>query len=147
MKTTYKKALNSDLEWYQDLRKITIRLPLRGTSLKKIDVYLADLLLKINVQEKNFVKVYDLRHEVDYQSKENSTVYVDEHLEVHLMKKEAKLWDDLLENSLSKEERLARRQDSIKRKEEEEQKFYKNKQDLKIRKKERTIYYNMHHTV
>ena len=61
-------------EWFQDNKTVTVRLEVRNTSAKNIDVELADLVLKINVLDKKLVKTWDLAHEVDFLSKENSTV-------------------------------------------------------------------------
>lgn len=40
-------------------------------SLKKIDIYMSDLVLKINVNEIKYVKILDLKHEIDFESTEN----------------------------------------------------------------------------
>ena len=70
------------------------------------------------MQEKNFVKIFDLQHEIDYQSKENVVVYANDYLEVTLVKKEDIIWTDLTVQDLSKEEQRERREKSFKRKEE-----------------------------
>ena len=51
-------------EWYEDLKSIMIKIPIKNVSMKKIDIFLSDLVLKINVNEKKMIKVIDLKHEV-----------------------------------------------------------------------------------
>ena len=58
-------------EWYEDLKSIKIKFPIKGVSLKKIDIYMSDLVLKINVNEIKYVKILDLKHEIDFESTEN----------------------------------------------------------------------------
>lgn len=78
--------------------------------MKKIDVFISDLVLKINITEKKWVRVLDLKHEVDFQSKENSVVYANEVLEIVIVKQEEKKeWEDLIEDTLDKEQIKQRR--------------------------------------
>ena len=60
-------------EWFQDKKTVTVRLEVGNTSITKIKLELADLVLKI-ILDKRLVKTLDLAHEVDYLSKENSKV-------------------------------------------------------------------------
>ena len=39
--------------------------------MKKIDIYMSDLILKINVNEIKYIKILDLKHEIDFESTEN----------------------------------------------------------------------------
>ncbi len=72
-------------EWHQDQKNIHIRIPIKGTSLKKIDIFLSDVILKVNCMEKNFVKILDLSEQIDYESKDNRVVYTQEILEISLI--------------------------------------------------------------
>jgi len=56
--------------------------------LKKIDLFISDYLLKINVVDKNFVKVFDLKYEIDFANPENSAIYNNDILEIVMIKKE-----------------------------------------------------------
>jgi len=58
-------------EWYEDLKSIMIKIPIKNVSMKKIDIFLSDLVLKINVNEIKMIKVIDLKHEVQFDSTEN----------------------------------------------------------------------------
>lgn len=77
--------------------------------MKKIDIFISDFLLKINVLDKNFVKIFDLKYEIDFANPENNAIYNNDILEVILVKKESKLWDNLIETGLTKEEFRKRR--------------------------------------
>ena len=113
---------------------VKVRIPAKGIAVKKIDVFVSDLVLKINIPEKKWVRVIDLKHPVDFLSKENAVVFANEIVEVTLIKKEEKLhWEDLVEDTLGKEELKQRRQESFGRKEEAEKEFIKTRGDLKIK--------------
>lgn len=121
-------------EWFQDARSVRVRLEIKGTSSKKIDVSTSDLTLKVNIQEKNYVRLFDLEHEIDYLSKEATVVYANDVLEVTLIKKEEnKAWSSLVVENLSREELRQRREESFKRKEAQESAFKKQLSELKIK--------------
>jgi hypothetical protein len=62
-------------EWNQDKKFVYVQIPLPAhTSLKKVDIFLSDLILKVNSLEKNQVHFLDLLHEVDFRSPENKFV-------------------------------------------------------------------------
>ena len=48
-------------EWYESDSTITIQLPISNTSLQKIDIYVSDLVLKVNVPSQKYVKLLDLK--------------------------------------------------------------------------------------
>lgn len=45
---------------------------------------MSDVILKVNLQERNYVKIFDLQHEIDFKSKENTVVYANDTLEITL---------------------------------------------------------------
>jgi len=45
-----------------------IKFPIKGVSMKKIDIYMSDLVLKINVTDLKLVKLLDLKYEIDFES-------------------------------------------------------------------------------
>lgn len=56
-----------DIDWEQDKDKIRVKVGLTGvTSMKGVEVYLSDCVLRVNVAEKKIVKVLDLEQEVDF---------------------------------------------------------------------------------
>lgn len=121
-----------DFEWYQDNKCVKVRIQISGTTSKKIDVSVADLVLKINAMEVKKVVVFDLRHEVDPYSKETRFVYSNGIFEATLIKKEqGKEWENLLIPDMDKEEIKTRRQESFKRQEEQHQEFLKNREKLR----------------
>ncbi|EAR87721.1 tetratricopeptide repeat protein (macronuclear) [Tetrahymena thermophila SB210] len=121
-------------EWYQDNKIVKIRIPIKGITMKKIDIFISDLVLKINITEKKWVRVLDLKHEIDFQGQENNVVYANEVLEIILVKKEEKKhWEDLIEDGLDKEQIKKRRQESFQRRETAYQEHLKQRNDLKIK--------------
>lgn len=130
MKKTIQKK---ETQWYQTELTLTIKYPISGVSLKKIDFYLTDTFLKINITEKKSIKFFDFHSNIDYQNKGNSFLYINEHLEITLYKQEARLWSNLLIDNLSKEELLKRREEATNRKREEEAQHLRNLNDLKIK--------------
>lgn len=67
--------LMKDVEWTQDLNSLTVKVPIKRTTLKKIDVMFADQVIKITCTEKNIVKIFDLFLDIDNISKKNSIKY------------------------------------------------------------------------
>ena len=118
-------------EWSQDINSINVTIPITGASLKNIDVYLTDLVLKINVKSTNIVKILDLESEIDYTSRENRTTYNNGLLELYIKKAEPKSWDSLTAKSLSKDETRKRRDESFKRREDREAELQSQRSDLK----------------
>ena len=50
-----------DIDWEQDKNQIRVKIGLTGvTSMKGVEVYLSDLVLRVNVADKKIVKVLDL---------------------------------------------------------------------------------------
>ena len=43
--------------------------------MKKIDIFMSDVLLKINVTELKMIKILDLKYEIDFESTENHVKY------------------------------------------------------------------------
>lgn len=126
------KSKKIDFEWTQDSTTVTIKYEIKSVSLKKIDVYAAPYFLKINVQERNLVKYIDFYFEVDFSNKENTILYIDQVLEVKLLKQLSGLWPEITDFGLDKENIFKRRQESITIKENFEKDFNKKLSDLKI---------------
>jgi hypothetical protein len=56
-------------EWNQDQKFVYVRIPLPShLSLKKIDIFLSDLILRVTSLEKKSTHFLDLAKEVDYKS-------------------------------------------------------------------------------
>ena len=51
-------------EWYESDTTITIHLPIPNTKLSNIDIYISDLVLKVNVPSQKYIKLLDLKYEV-----------------------------------------------------------------------------------
>ena len=52
-------------DWGQTAKTVTFQILMRNISLKKIDVGIYDLLVKINIQERKEVLIIDLYEKVD----------------------------------------------------------------------------------
>ena len=44
-----KKKPGQSYEWYQDTNTVKIKMPINGVTMKKIDIFVSDLILKINI--------------------------------------------------------------------------------------------------
>lgn len=60
--------MSTQYEWYEDKNTISIIIPTPTTGLSKIDIYVSDLVLKINIPSIRYIKVLDLKHEIDHNS-------------------------------------------------------------------------------
>ena len=138
--------MSGQLDWSQDKRSINLRVAVGPTSLRKIDVFLSDLVVKVNIQEKKFLKTLDLHAEIDYLHNENLTMYDRGTLELFLIKKEPATWPDILTKNLTKEQLIKRREASLKRKEESEQQAEIQKEDRRVGRTHRLTSHNHHQT-
>lgn len=101
--------------------------------MKKIDLFVSDVVMKINITEKRWVRIIDLKHEVQFLSKETTVVYANDFLEITLLKEDQSIhWEDLVEDSLDKEQIKSRRAASFARKEQADLDHIKHKNDLKV---------------
>lgn len=57
-----------------------------NTSIKKIEFFLSDVVLRVTSLEKKTTHVFDLFEAINYKSKENKNVYVNGVLEITLLK-------------------------------------------------------------
>jgi dyslexia susceptibility 1 candidate gene 1 protein len=67
--------MSQKYEWYEDMKSIRIKISIKGVSMKKIDIYMSDLVLKVNVAEIKMVKLLDLKEKIDFESTENHVIY------------------------------------------------------------------------
>ncbi len=76
-----------EVEWEQDQQYVRMKIPLPGvSSMKNVELYLSDCVLRVNVSSARMVKVFDLSQKVDYLSKENKFVFTGSRLECTLLK-------------------------------------------------------------
>ena len=54
--------MKAQFEWYEDEQAVSIHLKIPNTSLQKIDIYVSDLVLKINIPSIKYIKLLDLKH-------------------------------------------------------------------------------------
>ena len=125
---------SKQFDWSQDANSLNISIPISGVSLKKIDVFMTDLSLKVNVKANNYLKIFDFPAEIDYKSRENKVSYNDGTLELYIKKVDSQMWDSLTVQGLSKDDIRKRRDESFKRREEAEAQLQSQRNDLKISK-------------
>lgn len=107
----------------QTADSLSISLPLRNVLMKNVDILYSDVMLKVNVAKIRYVKIIDLLHEIEWEDSRNKVQLHDESLEVLLIKKEPGVtWATLNLEGKTKEELMARRDESLKR-------YYKCKED------------------
>lgn len=74
-------------EWNQDKKFIYVQVPLPShTSLKKVDIFLSDLILRVTSLEKKQTHFIDLAEEIDYRSPDNKFIVTDGLLHATLKK-------------------------------------------------------------
>lgn len=107
-------------EWEQDQKYVYVKVSMPGhTSMKNIQVFLSDVMLRITSKQKKSSKVLDLAHEISYLSPENKFMMVDGVINVTLKKQQFALnWENLTIQGVSMEEIEARRKQSQARYEE-----------------------------
>jgi hypothetical protein len=58
------------------MKSIMMKIPIKGVSMKKIDIYLSDLVLIVNVFNIKLVKLFDLKDKIDFESTENHLINI-----------------------------------------------------------------------
>jgi hypothetical protein len=62
-------------EWNQDKKFVHLQIPMPShTSLKKVEIFLSDLILRVTSLEKKQTHFLDLAEEIDYRSPENKFI-------------------------------------------------------------------------
>ena len=103
-----------NFEWEQDNKsiRITVNMP-DHNSMKNVEIFLSDLLLRVTSKQKNTSQVLDFDQEIDYLSPENKFVMMDGKIIATLKKKHVDVnWEKLLIEDLSHEEIKERRKES-----------------------------------
>lgn len=103
-----------DYEWHQDTKYVYVRLQLPNTSMKKVDIYLSDLVLRVTSLERRATHFFDLYDNINYRSKDNRNIYAGGVLEITLAKEVEAMWPSLLAD-LPIAELKERRKESDKR--------------------------------
>lgn len=74
-------------DWNQDKKFVYVQIPLPShTSLKKVDIYLSDLILRVTSLEKKHTHFLDLAQETDYKSPDNKFILTNGFLHATLKK-------------------------------------------------------------
>ena len=75
-------------EWHQDNKYVYVKISMPGhLAIKNVEIFLADVVLRITSKIKKSVETLDLLHEVDYLSPENKFVMLDSTVNATLKKK------------------------------------------------------------
>ena len=80
------------------------------TSIKNVEIYLSDFILRITSKVKKYVETLDFCQEVDYLSSDNKFTMIDGVVNAVVKKKNGEKWDTLLLEGISLVELKARRQ-------------------------------------
>lgn len=103
-------------EWSQTDETVSIYISIKNVLMKNVDVFIGDVLLKVNAQVIKFFLAIDFLHEVDHKSGKNKVQLLDDRLEVLLYKKvPGKSWATLEVQGLTKQEIMKRRNECIDR--------------------------------
>ena len=80
-------------EWHQDNKYVYVKVPMTGhTSIKNVEVYLSDLVLRITSKVKKYVETLDFCQEVDYLSSDNKFTMIDGVVNAVVKKKSGEKW-------------------------------------------------------
>jgi hypothetical protein len=69
-KVTIKQGINK-YEWSQTDETISIYIQIKNVLMKNVDVFISDVLLKVNAQVIKYFLAIDFLHEVDHKSGKN----------------------------------------------------------------------------
>ncbi|ETW07008.1 hypothetical protein, variant [Aphanomyces invadans] len=126
--------LTPQFTWEQDASSVALHVPLKGVSPKDVDIYVADLVVKINF--KPYVLLVDLHARIQ---PENATVTIaNGAIALVAQKHEPGVWQQLAYDG-TKADRLERRKMSMARKEAFEQKLSEDRKDLKYQSEKKTL--------
>jgi hypothetical protein len=108
-------------------------------SLKSVDVLYTPDFIKINVPTIKYFAVVDFANEVDYENPRNKVQLYDEGLEVYLIKAHVGNWPEIQIRSMTREELIKRREESLNRYYKREEEKYKEAQDKKLKMDKHSI--------
>ena len=103
-----------NFQWEQDNKsvRVTINMP-DHKSMKNVQFFLSDLILKVTSKQKKTSQIIDFSHEVDYLSPENKFTLIDGKIIATIKKKDiGQQWEGLVVEDLAREEILERRKGS-----------------------------------
>lgn len=125
--TNANMPITGEFTWEENADTIQVRVPLKGTNRHVVDVFVSDLLVKVNYSP--YLLVLDLARPVDDIA--SKAVFAHGELVLSLSKKAPGLWEQLEvdKTSLSKAQLRARRQKAIDDKTVREQELAKKKKD------------------
>ncbi len=70
-----KVKAKKNYQWNQDKKFVYLQIPLPShTSLKKVDIFLSDVILRVTSLDKKQTHFIDLAEEIDYRSPENKFI-------------------------------------------------------------------------
>ena len=114
--------------WEETQDDITLKIPFKGQSAKRVDLFVADLVLKISYNP----YLLDINLAKKIRTNSFKAVLKDGHLIVNVGKEVQGLWHKLVFDDGSKEDIKIRREESIQRREEEIQHLHENARSKKV---------------
>lgn len=127
--------ISGQYTWKESQNDITIYIPFRGKSIKKVDLFVADTLLKVS--HPPFLLDLNLNKEI--QTTSCKALLKDDTLVINLKKISQGLWHNLIYDAATKEELKKRRRDSIQRREKEIRQQHENARSKKLEEERMTI--------
>ena len=106
-------------EWGQTEKSVTFSLNVGLTSIKKLDITVYDLLVKVNNKEKKEALIVDLYAEVDTKRLSHSARLQGKKLKITCKKSKPEIWPNLqpIKGKYSKDQMRLRRAESFRRRE------------------------------
>lgn len=117
LKRFHVKRQTDSYSWSENEEVINISCSAKGMTIKHFDIFISDLFVKVNITKIKHIIVWDLKHEVVFDSKNTKITVANGQVDIRLDKAIPGIWSDL-EFDGSKAEKLKRRNESIKRFEE-----------------------------
>jgi len=126
------KSADKKYEWSQTDETVVVYVTIRNVLLKNIDVFFSDNLLKINAATIKYFLAIDFEEFIDHKNPKNKVQLIDGRLNVLLYKKQAGIpWTNLEVQGLSKQQIMDRRNQSVQRYHELEEKLEKEAKSVK----------------
>ena len=100
-----------NIEWFQDLSSLTIKLPLRRIDPAKITVVFYPTFAKINIPDRSIIKFIDFFGEIDFSK--STWNFKDNFIYLIIQKSTQGFWDSFEVQNLNKQEIKERRNTSM----------------------------------
>ena len=132
--------ISSKYTWEESHTDITIHIPFRGKSIKKVDLFVADIILKVSHPP----FLLDLNLTKTIQTNSCRAILKDGVLVINLKKTTQGLWHKLIFDG-TKNEIKSRRRDSLQKREDEIRQQHENARSKKLEEERMTVRKQVRH--